>query len=212
MKKDKNKLSIKNIFSRNVPGTTACLSKITIGIAGCGGLGSNAAVALVRAGVGKLIISDFDIVEESNLNRQYYFIKDIGKKKVNALKAHLVSINPNLKIETHHTKLNKTNVVTIFQSTDLLIEAFDAAKSKEWLIETWCNKFPQKPLVCASGLGGVGHTCALMAKEMGKNLFICGDEISDARKGLCAARVAIVANMEANVAIEILLKKHQKAG
>ena len=63
-----------------------------IGIAGAGGLGSNVAISLSRAGIGKLIISDFDIIEPSNLNRQQYFIEQIGKPKVIALKENLMRI------------------------------------------------------------------------------------------------------------------------
>ena len=87
------------LFERNVPGTLEILQKSTVGIAGCGGLGSNAAVSLVRAGIGKLILADHDVVEESNLNRQYYFQSDIGKKKVEALTYHLKAINPEIKLE-----------------------------------------------------------------------------------------------------------------
>ena len=63
----------------------------TIGIAGCGGLGSNCAIALARIGIGKLIIVDFDSIDKSNLNRQYYFIDQIGKPKVDALEYNISS-------------------------------------------------------------------------------------------------------------------------
>src|SRR5512133_1850392 len=87
-----------DIFARNVPGTTELLQHCSVGIAGCGGLGSNAAVALARAGVGTLIIADHDVVEASNLNRQHYFVQDIGLKKIDALSAHLKNINPDIEI------------------------------------------------------------------------------------------------------------------
>lgn len=192
-----------SIFSRNVPGSTDILKKSTIGIAGCGGLGSNAAVALVRAGVGSLILVDFDRVEISNLNRQYYFQSDIGKTKAEALGEHLRSINPKVNTIIHLIKLSFKDTSEIFKNADLLIEAFDNAESKRWLIESWCSAFPGKAIICGSGLGGIGRTNSLLVHSSG-NIYFCGDEESDSSMGLCSSRVAIVAGMQANVAISLL--------
>jgi sulfur carrier protein ThiS adenylyltransferase len=126
------------IFERNVPGTTEKLQKSTVGIAGCGGLGSNAAVALVRAGIGRLILADHDTVEASNLNRQHYFQGDIGKPKVEALAAHLRAINPDVDLALQDIELTPGVIAPIFADADLLIEAFDSADRKKWLIESWC--------------------------------------------------------------------------
>jgi len=192
-----------SIFSRNVPGSTDILKKSTIGIAGCGGLGSNAAVALVRAGVGSLILVDFNRVEISNLNRQYYFQSDIGKTKAEALGEHLRSINPKVNTILHPIKLSSKDTSEIFKNADLLIEAFDNAESKRWLIESWCSAFPGKAIICGSGLGGIGLTNSLLVHSSG-NIYFCGDEESDSSMGLCSSRVAIVAGMQANVAISLL--------
>ncbi len=191
------------IFERNVPGSTERLQKAAVGIAGCGGLGSNAAVSLVRAGVGTLIIADSDRVEESNLNRQHFFQDDIGKKKVDALAFHLRAINPEVVIKTYDLELTPADISEVFKEADLLIEAFDRAESKQWLIESWSRAFPGKAIICASGLSGLGRTETLKVHRAG-NIYFCGDGESDMSMGLCSARVAIVANMEANTAIEIL--------
>ncbi|NIN34839.1 MAG: sulfur carrier protein ThiS adenylyltransferase ThiF, partial [Gammaproteobacteria bacterium] len=151
-------VKIEEIFERNVPGVRDILSKKTVAVAGCGGLGSNAAVALARAGIGKLIIVDNDIVEVSNLNRQYFFLADVGKRKIDAISAHLLAINPELQLEMHFVVLTRENVPVLFAGADLLIEAFDRAESKAWLIENWCTHFPHKPVICASGLSGYGDT------------------------------------------------------
>jgi sulfur carrier protein ThiS adenylyltransferase len=196
-----------SIFERNVPGSTEMLQKATIGIAGCGGLGSNAAVALARAGVGKLILADPDRVELSNLNRQHYFQSDIGKVKVEALAGHLKAINPDIVLVLHELELTPDNAPEIFGEADLLVEAFDRAESKRWLIETWCRAFPDRPIVCGSGLSGAGNTNTLRVHSAGC-IHFCGDEESDMSLGLCAARVGTVANMQANVAIELLLRKN----
>ncbi len=195
---------IEKIFERNVPGTRDILSRLTVAVAGCGGLGSNAAVALARAGIGKLVITDPDVVELSNLNRQYYFLDDVGKRKTDALTSHLLNINPGLNVESHFIELTKENVCELFKEADILIEAFDKAESKAWLIETWCIHFPDKPVVCGSGLSGYGNTTTLTVQRSG-NIVMCGDFETDMSMGLTSSRVAIVANMQANEAIEILV-------
>lgn len=197
-------MEIEEIFIRNVPGVWDILSKSIVAIAGCGGLGSNAAVALTRAGIGKLILADFDHVELSNLNRQYYFQADVGMSKTDALAIHLLDINPYLELEKHFIELTPDNVCELFKEADVLIEAFDKAEKKAWLIETWCTHFPQKPVICGSGLSGYGNTGTLTVKRSG-NIIMCGDFESDMSMGLTSSRVAIVANMQANEAIEILV-------
>jgi len=193
-----------SIFERNVPGTTERLQMATVGIAGCGGLGSNAAASLARAGVGRLILVDHDRVELSNLNRQHYFQTDVGKAKVEALAGHLRAINPDIDLVLHDLELTPQNTPEIFAEAEILIEAFDRAELKRWLIEAWCTAFPDRPIVCGSGLSGIGNTNALRVHSAGR-IHFCGDEESDMSLGLCAARVGIVANMQANVAIELLM-------
>ena len=193
-----------DLFSRNVPGSLEQLSKAVVGIAGCGGLGSNAAVSLTRAGVGSLILVDRDIVELSNLNRQYFFIEDIGKPKVDVLTARLKTINQNVVVESYQSELTPGNTPLYFGEAHILIEAFDWAESKEWLINAWTRAYPKRPLVCGNGLAGLGRTNALRVTQVG-NLYFCGDSSSEMSEGLCSARVAIVANMQANVAIELLV-------
>ncbi len=194
------------MFSRNVPGMTAVLSRATVGVAGCGGLGSNAAMLLVRAGVGHLVLVDFDRVELSNLNRQFFFQSDLGKPKVIALAEHLREINPAVNLTVHEMKLSRETVAGTFASCDLLIEAFDRAEAKEWLIEAWCAAYPDRPIVCASGLAGYGKSGAMQVRRAG-NIVMVGDGASDMIEGLCAARVMIAAALEANEAIALLMAK-----
>lgn len=192
------------IFSRNVPGSTEILRGSTVAVAGCGGLGSNAAVALVRAGVGRLILVDHDRVEASNLNRQHFFQGDIGRSKVNALAAHLRAINREVGLDLYERTLTADDVPRLFARAELLIEAFDRAESKRWLVEAWCRAFPERKVICASGVSGLGRTEAIAVRKAG-NIILCGDETSDPSQGLCSARVAIVASMQANLAIEVLV-------
>lgn len=193
------------IFIRNPIGLSEILKQKCVGIAGCGGLGSNAAVALVRTGIGRLVLVDFDKVEESNLNRQYFFLSDIGKNKVDALKAHLLNINPDLEVDVHKLKWSDSDI-EIFSECDVLIEAFDRAETKQMLIEAWFKNYSNKPIICASGISGIGNLELIKVQNSG-NLYICGDEISDISEGLNSARVAMVANMQASVAISLFINK-----
>ncbi|HVP38874.1 MAG TPA: sulfur carrier protein ThiS adenylyltransferase ThiF [Candidatus Saccharimonadales bacterium] len=194
------------IFDRNVPGSTGILSRSTVGIAGCGGLGSQAALSLARAGIGRLILVDFDRVQDSDLNRQLYFLEDVGRLKTEALSARLRSVNPEIRITARELRLDPAGVAQVFAEAEVLIEAFDRAESKRWLIEAWCRAFPDRPVVAASGVSGLGKTGALRVRRSGR-IVMCGDGESDLSEGLCAPRVAIVANMQANAAVEFLVRR-----
>lgn len=197
----------KQQFSKHDPGVLSILRNSTVGIAGAGGLGSNAAVSLARAGLGTLIIADFDSVEPSDLNRQYYFSEQVGKSKVEALLENLKRINPYSQYQTHLVKIEPGNVAALFASADLLIEAFDKAEMKQMLVNTWLSLYPQRPIIVASGLTGLGKNEKLHTRRAG-NLYVCGDEQTEVEERISpmAPRVGIVANMQANLALELLVK------
>jgi len=178
-----------------------------VGIAGCGGLGSNCAVALARVGTGKLIIADFDKIEESNLNRQYFFWDQIGKVKSDTLKENIERINKDVEVISHNVLVDESNFEELFKECDLVIEAFDRPESKEMIVRAMSKFFPDKTLIMGIGMSGWGKNDSV--KEIRyDNLIICGDqksEVSDENPPL-APRVGIVSNMQANVALEILLK------
>ena len=194
-------------FSKHDPEILPVIRKATIGIAGAGGLGSNVAVSLARTGIGKLIIADFDVLETSNLNRQQYFIEQIGEPKVKALLENLKKINPFSVYQIHHIKLDEKNITLIYKDVDIMVEAFDKAEMKKMLIETWLSHFPDKPVIAGSGLAGFGMNEKIHTKKTG-NLYICGDEETELTEGITpiAPRVGIVANMQANLVLELLIK------
>jgi sulfur carrier protein ThiS adenylyltransferase len=184
------------------------LAQKTVGIAGCGGLGSNCAVALARVGVGRLIIADFDKVEMANLNRQYFFADQVSKAKVIALKENIQKIDPSINVETHEIQLNEQNIPLIFKDCDVIVEAFDRDDMKQMIVETVLEKMPDRYLVCGSGLAGWGDNGSI-GITFSEKLYIIGDgvnEVSDEYPPL-APRVGIVANMQANQVLEILLGK-----
>ena len=182
------------------------LNESCVGIAGLGGLGSNAAVALARAGIGRLVLIDFDVIEEGNLTRQYYFLDQVGKLKTVALQDNIKKINPNVLIDSYNEKLEKGSMEKRFKDCDVVIEALDSAEIKTAFIEEILTKLPDKPIVAASGVAGYGHSDRITTKRLGK-LYMCYDEhaLSSDEDILMAPRVAIMANWEANLAIEIIL-------
>lgn len=186
------------------------LKAFTVGIAGCGGLGSNCAVALARTGIGRLVIADFDAITEDNLNRQYFFHHQIGEKKVLALQKNITDINPGITVITHEVKLDPENIPVIFKDCDIIVEAFDLSEMKSMIIETVMSEMPGKYIISGSGLAGWGNSNALSTHYY-ERLIVCGDlenEVSDENPPL-APRVAIVANMQANAVLELLLKRSE---
>ena len=145
MRKDSFLLDEKEIFSRNIKGTFEKLKSAKVCILGLGGLGSNVAVMLARAGIGYLKLVDFDIVEASNLNRQQYRITDINMKKTEALKNIIEEINPFVKIEILDIKIDEKNLHLAVENTNIIIEAFDNAETKAMLVEELLSNNEKSP-------------------------------------------------------------------
>jgi sulfur carrier protein ThiS adenylyltransferase len=159
-------------------------------------------------GVGRLIVADFDKVDISNLNRQYFFADQVGKAKVLALKENILRIDPSIEVEANEIMLTEENIPLIFRDCDVIVEAFDKAEMKQMIVESVLENFPGRPLVCGSGLAGWGENSSI-GLTVSDQLFIFGDgknEVSDKFPPL-APRVCVVANMQANQVLEILLGK-----
>jgi len=192
--------------ARHSPGVHSRLVRSAVGIAGLGGLGSAVALALARVGVGRLVLADFDVVEPSNLNRQQYFVDQIGKPKVVALSETLARVNPFSRIDAHRIRLNERSIPEVFRDVQVVVEALDRAEEKAMLIEAVHETLPEVAIVAASGVAGYGENNAIHTRRSGR-LFICGDEKTEARPGvgLMAPRVGAVAHLQANQVMEILL-------
>ena len=169
-------------------------------------MGSNCAVNLVRSGIRNLIIADYDIVELSNLNRQYYFSSHMGQYKVEALQDVLTTINSNVIVTVYKNKLTTENIPKIYKKADILIEAFDAVEAKSMFLEAAISV--NVPKIMVSGLAGIGNSDALRTKKLGQNLYIVGDEHSGVDNAYpYAPRVAIAAAKQADLALSLLLEK-----
>ncbi|UCG46877.1 MAG: sulfur carrier protein ThiS adenylyltransferase ThiF [Phycisphaerales bacterium] len=183
------------------------LRRAVVGVAGLGGLGSNVAAALARAGVGRLIIADFDMVEAANLNRQQYFLDQVGRPKVECTVENLRRINPAVLVEAHNERLTAANVPELFAAADVVAECFDRAQEKQMIVETVLARMSPKPIVSVSGLAGYGKSNAITTRRISPRLILIGDGQSgiDTEPILTAARVGIAASHQANAIIELLV-------
>ena len=195
------------MMARHTPGIHQKIKRSVVGIAGLGGLGSNVAIALARIGVGTLILVDFDVVEPSNLNRQQYFIHQIGMSKVEALQENISKINPYVKVLPYNEKLDQNNIKRIFKEAVVVVEAFDRAEEKAMLINVISEKMPEIYIVAASGVAGYGDNNEIRTVRFSSKIFIVGDQKTAAQPGvgLMAPRVGIVAHHQANTVLRILL-------
>ena len=186
-------------------------SSATVAICGLGGLGSNIAIALARAGIGKLILIDFDCVDISNLHRQQYKATQIGMYKTEALADNLREIAPYIELETHTERITEDNAITLLKGADIICEALDGAECKAMLTNTVLSELPDKYLVAASGMAGMGTTNSIKTRKVTSRFYLCGDETSEVSEiiSLVAPRVALCAAHQAHTVLRILAKQFE---
>jgi len=186
-------------------------SSATVAICGLGGIGSNIAITLARAGIGKLILIDFDCVDITNLHRQQYKADQIGMYKTDALADNLREIAPYIELETHRKRITEDNAVTLLKDADIICEAFDDAEFKAMLTNTVLPELPDKYLVAASGMAGMGVTNSIKTRRITSRFYLCGDETSEVSDGigLVAPRVALCAAHQAHTVLRIIAKQFE---
>ena len=199
------------LIKRNGEALQKKFSSATVAVCGLGGLGSNIAVSLARAGIGKLILIDFDRVDITNLNRQQYKAAQIGRFKTDALSENLKEIAPYIKTECHTVRINKENALSLLEKADIICEAFDNAECKAMLTDTVLENMPNKFLVAASGMAGMGSTNSIKTKRITKKFYLCGDGVSDVNDGigLVAPRVMLCAAHQAHTVLRILAEEFE---
>lgn len=182
------------------------LSACTVAICGLGGLGSNIAVCLARVGVGTLILIDFDRVDIANLHRQQYKAAQIGRFKTEALSQNLREIAPYITIITHTCRITSDNLCVFLKEADIICEAFDQAEEKAMLVNGVFEKLPEKYLVAASGMAGLGSANNIQTRQITKRFILCGDEASEVSQtsDLFASRVMLCAAHQAHAVIRLL--------
>lgn len=190
-----------SLIQKMGPAVVERLREIKVGIAGVGGLGSNCAANLVRCGFRRLKLVDYDTVEASNLDRQFYFADQVGLTKVDALKHNLLRINPQLDVEALVLRIGEGDSGNIFNECDIVAECLDSAEAKSQLV---AELLPLgRLIVAASGLGGYGKTDQIKVHRITENLVIVGDLTSDtADHPALSPRVSITAAKQADVILE----------
>lgn len=186
-------------------------SSATIAVCGLGGLGSNIAIALARAGIGRLILVDFDRVDITNLHRQQYKADQIGRHKTQALSENLREIAPYVRTEAVAERITEDNFANLLKEADVICEAFDDAESKAMLVNGVLEKLPGRYLVAASGMAGMGTPNTVKTRRIMKHFYLCGDGKSDAEKsiGLVAPRVMLCAAHQAQTVLRILAGEYE---
>ena len=181
-------------------------SSATVAVCGLGGLGSNIAISLARAGIGKLILFDFDRVDITNLHRQQYKANQIGKYKTEALSENLKEIAPYTGIESHTVRITEDNAAELLNDADIICEAFDNAECKAMLTNLVLEIMPDKFLVAASGMAGFGSANTIKTRKVMKHFYLCGDEQSDVQSegSLISSRVMLCAAHQAHTVLRIL--------
>ena len=187
-------------------------SSATVAICGLGGLGSNIAIALARAGVGRLILIDFDRVDITNLHRQQYKASQIGLYKTEALAENLKEIAPYISLELHTERITEENAKAILSDADILCEAFDSAEAKAMLTEIVLTEMRDKYLVAASGMAGLYDANRIKTRKVTSKFYLCGDEKSDVADGigLVSSRVMICAAHQAHTVLRILANNFEE--
>ena len=186
-------------------------SSATVAICGLGGLGSNIAIALARAGIGKLFLIDYDRVDITNLHRQQYKANQIGCYKTDALAEILLEIAPYTEIKTMTEKIAEDNLVDILKDVDIVCEAFDNAESKAMLVNGVLEQLPECCIVAASGMAGMATPNTIKTRKIMERFYLCGDEVSDVSSsiGLVAPRVMLCAAHQAQTVLRILAGEYE---
>lgn len=184
-------------------------SAAAVAVCGLGGLGSNIAIALARAGIGTLILIDFDKVDLTNLHRQQYKAGQTGRCKTEALAENLKEIAPYTDIQIRTACITEENAVELLKDADIICEAFDEPASKAMLVNVVLSEMPDKFLIAASGMAGLGSPNLIQTRKITDHFYLCGDGVSDVRDnlGLVSSRVMLCAAHQAHMVLRILAKE-----
>ena len=182
----------------------------TMLIIGMGGLGSPTALYLAAAGVGHIVIADFDQVELSNLQRQIiHNTSDIGDDKVNSAKAKLLELNPNITVTVANEIMHSDNLAFLIKDVDIVLDGTDNFESR-FEINKACVEC-HKPLISAAVIRFEGQISVFKGYEVGQPCYQClYSEQGDGREscvenGVLAPVAGLVGTIQALQAIKVLL-------
>ncbi len=175
------------------------LAGATVGIVGCGALGSHMAGLLCRAGVGSFVLVDRDYVEESNLQRQDYVAADVSRMKAEVCAARLRAINAEVEVSFHVIHLSGANV-SVLDSCDVVLDGTDNFSTR-FVLDEYCQRegksFVHASVVGAQGYVGCGVCLSCVYSEVG----VVGTCDTD---GVLATAPAFIASVASTVALRVL--------
>ncbi len=187
------------------------LRQSKVAIIGSGGLGGTVLELLARVGIGKLVIIDKDVIVESNLNRQIIAREtNLGKQKVKAALKRIKEINSSIQVKAYATFVNADNVKELVKGTDVVVDALDNLPSR-FIIQEACRGL-KIPLVHGAIAGFNGQLMTIFPEDKGLELIYGNrndlpEKGSETKLGSPTVTPAIIATLEAQEVIKILLKR-----
>jgi sulfur carrier protein ThiS adenylyltransferase len=188
------------------------LSPRVVGIAGCGGIGSHVALTLARSGFRHFILADHDAIDMSNLNRQAFFLGDVGNPKVDALRTYIHEVDPLIDVTFHTDVVDSHNIRSIFRTADIVIEAFDIPLYKKMFLEELGGS--GKFLVMTNGMAGLSNAPKITIHRINERCYWVGDGITEVGKMTppFGPRVLQCAGLMASVVLEYSLSGDVSTG
>src|SRR5690348_3653972 len=183
------------------------LAAATVLVVGLGGLGSPAALYLAAAGVGRLLLNDFDKVDLSNLQRQIlYRDGDVGASKAQAAAKALAGINPGPALETLDSRLDEPNLAQVVRRCDLVLDGSDNFGTR-FAVNKACVA-TGTPLVSGAAIRYQGQLAVFDNREAGSPCYAClyqelGEELEDCqRNGVLAPLTGVMGSLMAVEALK----------
>jgi len=208
-------LIIPERYHRNLgvisPSEQIKLLQSKVAIIGAGGLGGTILELLTRMGIGKMIIADKDIMVDSNLNRQILSNENnLGQSKTEAAIKRVKEINSSIEIIGHSVFINSDNVEKIIDGAEVVVDALDNLPSR-FMLQKVCQDL-KIPLVHGAIAGFSGQLTTIFPQDKGLELIYGSDRDlpehgSEAELGAPTVTPALIASLEAQEVIKILLKR-----
>jgi len=202
-------------YKRNLgvlsPSEQTKLLQSKVAIIGAGGLGGSVLELLTRMGIGELIIADKDIMGDSNLNRQILSTEtSLGQSKTEVAVKRVKEINSSIDITGHSVSIDSDNVKKIIKEAEVVVDALDNLPSR-FVLQRACQDL-KIPLVHGAIAGFNGQLITIFPQDKGLELIYGSDRDlpehgSEATLGAPTVTPALIASLEAQEVIKILLKR-----
>jgi molybdopterin-synthase adenylyltransferase len=189
------------------------LSKTRVAVVGAGGLGGNVVLLLARLGIGQLVVVDYDIFDETNLNRQALSnVNSLGKSKSGEAVEIVRSVNPGVRVLSYQEKLDSSNAFEILTGSDVVVDALDNIPDR-FALEAVCKKLGI-PLVHGALAGFEGQIMTIFPGDPGlKQLYGNESAGSDRSKspesvlGVPAPTPSLISTLQVMEVIKLILKR-----